>query len=57
VFRGSHRYTGAGDLINAGVLCWELFLFEDSLLLLCDPAQHSEGSGFFKMLWSGYPMI
>lgn len=38
MFWGSHRNVGAGDLINTGVLCWELFLFEDSLLLLCDVA-------------------
>jgi hypothetical protein len=37
VFRVSYRNVGAGDLINAGVLCWELFLFEDSLLS-CDAA-------------------
>jgi hypothetical protein len=48
VFRGGHRNIGAEDLINAGFLCWELLLFDDSLLLLCDTAYHSEGSGFFQ---------
>ena len=27
MFRGSYRNIGAGELLNAGVLCWVLFLF------------------------------
>lgn len=38
MFVGSHRNIGAGDLINAGFLCWELFFLEDYLLLFFDAA-------------------
>lgn len=49
--------SGAGDLINAGVLCWVLFLFR--IPFFCCLMLHDmvKAVGFFKMLWSGYPMI
>lgn len=56
MFRGSHRHVGAGDLINAGVLCLVLFLFRIPFFYCVMLHDRVKAVGFFKM-WSGYPVI